>query len=82
MKSKVAVSKSKSKSSCSSLSRNRKKLDIRSLDSSFEHLQQSKASFKPARKANIITVKPKVQTVPREVVDKAGDDLSRILRDF
>ena len=77
MKSKVNVSKSKA-----SHSRAHKKLDIRSLDSSFEHLQQSRSSFKPIRKVKIIPVKPKVQTVPREVVDKAGDDLSRILKDF
>ncbi len=76
MKTKSNVSKSKT------LPKAHKKLNIRSLDSSFESLQHSKTSFKPVKRTKIISVKPKIQTVPREVVDKASDDLSRILKNF
>lgn len=78
MKSKT-INVSKRKTSSRS---HKKNIDLNSLDTSFVHLQQSKTSFKPVQKTKIVPVKPKIQPLSREAVDKAGEDLSRILQNF
>lgn len=75
MTSKNKVSKAKSNA-------RPRKLDISKLDSSFEALQQTAFSSKAPKASKIISVKPKLQPVPKQVIDQATDDISRILSNF
>jgi hypothetical protein len=75
MTSKNKVSKAKSNA-------RPRKLDINKLDSSFETLQRTALSSKAPKSSKIIPVKPKLQPVPKQVIDQATDDISRILSNF
>lgn len=57
-----------------------KKIDLTALDTSFSELHQTKLTQRKASK--ILQVPSKLKVPSREIVNKTGEDLSRLLEDF
>ena len=80
--SKASVEK---KSSVTKPPKNKKKIDLNSLDASFSELHRTKMTKNAAearKAAKIVSLKAKVLVPSKETVAKTSDDLAKLLKDF